>query len=264
MSNIILSLSAVASLLPAGFVRIDERGPNPTFWGLMGVGIVGPAVWVADNIGDGWHTGLASALWLAILASMIAFAGLVLVERIAVRLAPLLAGYLVWLGILATIWEHAPERPLIGTAPEAWLIAHILVALFAYGLLTLAAVAGLAVFLQERALRLRRPTAFTRRLPSIAEGEALLARLLMASGTVLGFALVSGSTLLWLGQQRWLAVDHKTVLSLATFVAIGVLLVMHRRGGLSGRRTARYVLFAYLLLTLAYPGVKFVTDILIG
>lgn len=264
MSSFILSLSALASLVPAGCVRVDERGPHPAFWIMLAVGIAGPAVWIADNIGDGWRTGLAAALWLAILASMLAFAGLVLIERAAMRLAPLLVGYLVWLGVLATVWEHAPERPLIGAAPEAWLIAHILVAILAYGLLTLAAVAGLGVFLQERALRTKRPTEFTRRLPSVAEGEALLARLLLASGTVLGFALVSGSTLSWLGQHRLFVLDHKTVLSIATFVAIGVLLMVHNRGGLSGRRAARYVLFAYLLLTLAYPGVKFVKDVLIG
>ena len=32
----------------------------------------------------------------------------------------------------------------------------------------------------------------------------------------------------------------------------------------SVRRAARVVLIGYLLLTLAYPGVKFVTDVLIG
>jgi ABC-type uncharacterized transport system permease subunit len=264
MSGLILSLSALASLVPAGCVRTDARGPGPLFWALVAVAIAGPAAWIAGHLGEGWRTGLASALWLAILASMVAFAGLVAVVRGAKRLAPLLSGYLVWLGFLATIWEHAPERPLAGAAPEGWLVAHILVAVFAYGLLTLAAVTGVAVFLQERALRTKRPTEFTRRLPSIAEGEALLARLLMASGTVLAFALVSGSSLSWFVLGRLLVLDHKTVLSLATFVAIGVLLAVHSRGGLSGRRAARYVLFAYLLLTLAYPGVKFVTDVLIG
>ncbi len=264
MSGLILSLSALASLVPAGFARADAHGGTRTFWALVAVAIAGPAVWIAGNIGDGWRTGLAPALWLAILASMLAFAGLVLVERGAMRLAPLLSGYLVWLGLLATIWEHAPERPLAGAVPEGWLVAHILVAVFAYGLLTLAAVTGVAVFLQERALRAKRPTEFTRRLPSVAEGEALLTRLLVASGTVLGFALVSGSSLSWFAAHRLVVVDHKTVLSLATFVAIGVLLMVHNRGGLSGRRAARYVLFAYLLLTLAYPGVKFVTDVLMG
>ena len=33
---------------------------------------------------------------------------------------------------------------------------------------------------------------------------------------------------------------------------------------MGGRRAARYVLVAYLLLTLGYPGVKFVTDVLLA
>lgn len=264
MSGFLLSLSALASLVPAGFIRADADGAVRIRWILLAVAIAGPSVWILDNIAGGWRTGLAPALWLAILASLIAFAGLLAIERGAAKLAPLLVGYLVWLGFLATIWEHAPERPLVGAVPEGWLVAHILLAIFAYGLLTLAAVASLAVFLQERALRAKRPTAFTRSLPSVAEGESLLARLLMASGTVLGFALVSGSSLSWFTMHRLLVLDHKTILSFATFVAIGILLIVHSRGGLSGRRAARYVLFAYLLLTLAYPGVKFVTDVLMG
>jgi ABC-type uncharacterized transport system permease subunit len=59
-------------------------------------------------------------------------------------------------------------------------------------------------------------------------------------------------------------IDHKTVLSFAAFLAIAGLLWVHHRGGISGRRAARYVLFAYLLLTLAYPGVKFVSDVILG
>jgi ABC-type uncharacterized transport system permease subunit len=42
------------------------------------------------------------------------------------------------------------------------------------------------------------------------------------------------------------------------------LLVAHYRSGMRGRRAARVVLLAYLLLTLGYPGVKFVTDVLMA
>jgi ABC-type uncharacterized transport system permease subunit len=45
---------------------------------------------------------------------------------------------------------------------------------------------------------------------------------------------------------------------------IGILLLARYRNGIRGRRAARLALLAYLLLTLAYPGVKFVTDVLIG
>jgi ABC-type uncharacterized transport system permease subunit len=34
--------------------------------------------------------------------------------------------------------------------------------------------------------------------------------------------------------------------------------------GIRGRRAARIVLLAYLLITLAYPGVKFVTDVVLS
>ncbi len=261
VAGFVLSLSALVSLVPLGLTRIDaHRAP----WFALAIAIAGPAVLLAHSFAGGWRTGLATALWLAILVSMALFAGVVALRRGAERLAPLLAFYLVVLAAIATVWQHAPERPLMGQPPEVWLIAHILLALVAYGLLTLAAMAGLAVFLQERALKNKRPTDFTRRLPSIAEGERLLAELLMASGAVLAVALISGSVLSWLTFAAPMKLDHKTVLSFAAFLAVSGLLWVHHRGGISGRRAARYVLFAYLLLTLAYPGVKFVSDVILG
>lgn len=259
-SGLALSLSALLALVPVGLVRVETRR---ALWLALAVAIAGPAVWLFDNFADGWRTGFTTALWLAILVSMAIFAGLVAFVRGAAKLAPLLAAYLVGLAAIGTIWQHAPERPLVGQPPEAFLIAHVLVALLAYGLTTLAAIAGLGVFLQERAIKAKRPTEFTRRLPSIAEGETLLANLLMASGAVLAFALISGGVLSWFTFEAQVKIDHKTILSLITFVAIAALLYVHRRGGISGRRAARYVLFAYLLLTLAYPGVKFVTDVVL-
>ncbi len=54
-------------------------------------------------------------------------------------------------------------------------------------------------------------------------------------------------------------VDHETLL-----VLLGFLLFLSRQTGLRGRRAAGVVLAACLLLTLAYPGVKFVSDLLVG
>lgn len=268
--TLLLSLIALAALVPAGVAPVVRGGaPVATardgiYWALIGVAFAGPALWLAVQLGAAWRTGLAPALWLSIAVSLLLFAVVAALSRPAWRLTPLLLGYLFLLGVLATIWQHAPEQPLSANPPEAWLQAHILVALAAYGLLTLAAVAGCGVFLQERALKLKRPSAFTHQLPSIAEGERLQVRLLIASEAVLAVALITGMAIEWLERRALLVFDHKTVLSVATFVVIGFLLWLHHRGGLGGRRGARYVLFAYLLLTLAYPGVKFVTDVLIG
>jgi ABC-type uncharacterized transport system permease subunit len=228
-------------------------------WALIGVAVAGPTLWLAVALAESWRTGVAAALWLSIAVSIVLFAIVALRYRPAWGLAPLLLSYLFILGLLATAWQHAPERPLPGNMPTAWLQAHILVAISAYGLLTLAAVAGAGVFLQERALKRKR---FSHQLPSIAEGERLQAGLLVASELVLATALITGMTIEWIERRALLRADHKTVLSLATFLLIAGLLWLHHRAGLSGRRSARYVLLAYLLLTLAYPGVKFVTDVL--
>lgn len=268
-TSFLLSVAALASLVPAAVAPVVRAGGataprDRLFWMLIGVAFAGPALWIVVQLGDAWRTGLAAALWLSIAVSLALFAAVAATQAAAWRLAPLLLGYLFLLGVLATMWQHAPERPLSGQAPTFWLQAHILVAIAAYGLLTLAAVAGAGVFLQERALKLKQPSNFTRQLPSIAEGERLQASLLATAEAVLAVALVTGMTIEWFETGAALRPDHKTVLSLLTFAMIALLLYLHHRGGLSGRRAARYVLVAYLLLTLAYPGVKFVTDVLIG
>jgi ABC-type uncharacterized transport system permease subunit len=267
-TSFVLSLSALAALVPAAFApampRRGEGGQGAIFWALLAVAAAGPVALVAVQQGAAWRTGVAAALWLAIAVTMVLFVVLAAVQPVARRLAPLLLGYLFVLGALATLWLNEPERPLTGLAPAGWLQAHILVSVLAYGLLTLAAVAGAAVVVQERALKAKRPTAFTRTLPAVAEGETLQERLLAASAVVLAIAVVTGAALSWRETGVLLQLDHKTVLVLATLVVIVALLWLHFRQGLSGRRAARYILVAYLLLTLGYPGVKFVTDVLVG
>lgn len=267
-TSLVLSLSALAALVPAALAPAGGARPEvekgTAYWALLAVAVAGPVAFVAVEQGAAWRTGVAAALWLAIAVTMVLFVLLAVVQPVARRLSPLLLGYLFVLGVLATLWLNEPERPLTGLAPPAWLQAHILVSMIAYGLLTLAAVAGAAVVLQERALKRKRPTSFTRLLPAVAEGEVLQERLLAASAIVLAIAVVTGATLTWRETGHLLRLDHKTVLVLATFVVIVVLQWLHFRHGLSGRRAARTILVAYLLLTLGYVGVKFVTDVLVG
>ena len=96
------------------------------------------------------------------------------------------------------------------------------------------------------------------------DSEALELQMLRAAESVLGLGILTGMATLYFETGRVMAFDHKTLFSLLAFVIIAVLLVMRTRTGVRGRQAARFVLLAYLLLTLGYPGVKFVTDVLIG
>lgn len=261
----IFNVAALAALIPAALVSLRHgQGKDGLFLAVLGLAIAGPVVWAAAQMSDAWHTGLSTSLWVIIAVSLLLFGGLVITVHQAWRLTPLLLPYLMILGIAASVFAGAPERAMQPAAPAAWLEAHILVAVVTFGLLTMAAVAALAAFLQERALKLKRPNSLTRMLPSVADSELLSTRMLTASEVVLGVGLLTGMVTLYLESGSILTWDHKTVLSILAFLVIGALLVGRRVCGVRGRVAARVVLAAYLLLMLALPGVKFVTQVLLA
>jgi len=265
-NNIVLSLTAMLALVPASLLpyRRAAARPDLLFWSLLAVAVAGPAVASLVLFAGSWQTGLAGALWISTTASAALFAVLAGLSRDAWRLAPLLLPYLCLLAALAVIWGRVPAQSEIAAAPGAWLAVHIIVSVATYALSTLAAVASCAVLVQERALKSKQPGPLSQSLPAIVDAERLELRLLMVAELVLGAGIVTGMALQYFGSGQLLAFDHKTVLSLLAFAIIGALLVLQFRSGLRGRRAARLVLAAYLLLTLAYPGVKLVTDVLIG
>jgi ABC-type uncharacterized transport system permease subunit len=264
-SGYLLSLAAVVALLPVTLLAWRRPGiGTPSFWILLAVAIAGAGTVVAVHQGHGWTPGLSQALWATIGACLLLFAGLGALVRESLRLSILLLPYLLLLGLLATCVAGLPSSPISVGPATAWLDLHIIVTVSTYGLVTLAAVASLALFLQERALKAKRPTAITRALPAMTDCEALEVRLMAVGLFVLGVGLLTGMATEYMERHTLLVLDHKTVFSLLAFLAIGALLLLHRLSGLRGRRAARIALLAYLFLTLAYPGVKVVTQIILA
>jgi ABC-type uncharacterized transport system permease subunit len=261
----LLHIAALLSLIPAALLLLRPRPDRDlVFWSVLVVALAGPTTLVAVQNADGWHPSLSGALWVSVAATMILFAVVSALNEAAWRLLPLLAGYCLVLGLAGTLFAAWPIENLPPAKSAAWLDIHIAVSVATYGLATIAAVAGLSGLLQERALKRRQNSAFARTLPSIADGERLLHGLLTAAEVVLGVGVISGMATQYLMSGRLLVLDHKTLLSLLAFVVLGALLWLHWQTGLRGRRATRFVLTAYLLLTLAYPGVKFVRDVLLA
>lgn len=265
METTVLNISAVIALIPAalaGFRRTAER--DVTFWAALGVAIAGPLAWVYVRQSEAWHTDISTALWLTVVTCVLLLGIIALSTRQGWKLSTLLFPYLVLLALLAFVWGQAPDRPLRGAVPLAWIASHIVVSVITYGLVTLAAVAALAAAFQERALKAKHPTGLTRRLPSLADSETLLVRLLVACEIILVLGVLTGMASSFQATGILLVMDHKTIFAFAVLFLIAGLLFAHFRSGVRGRAVARAVLLAYLLLTLGYPGVKFVNDILLG
>lgn len=263
--SLLFSLTATISLLPAALLPMSpayRRGA--VFWLVVAVAVVGPLTWSVVRLDSGWRSDLSTTLWVSITATMVAFAVVSVTLREAWRLLPVLLPYLVLLALLATAWQQVPHQAPALDAGRAWVALHIAVSLATYALLTLAAAAAAAAFFQERALKSKRPTGLTHALPALADGERLTFALLGAAELVLAFGLLTGIAVALVALGEPVPIDHKTILVVAAFVLIGALLLAHNRWGTRGRRAARLVLLAYLLVTLGYPGVKFVTDVLLA
>lgn len=267
MQSLVFSLAALAALLPAAVLELcgpdrPARG-GVQWWILIALALAGPMAWATAQYAATWRTDLSATLWVTVAATMALFAGCAAVAASVRSLAPLLLPYLILLGAMATVWAEVPGRPLAGQAPAGWINLHILASVLTYALLTMAAVAGTAVVLQERALRMKQRTTLTRRLPSVADAERLQVRLLIAAEIVLGLDILSGMATQYFTIGAPLAFDHKTLFTLGAFLLIGVVLAAHFRTGMRGRRAAKMTLLGYLLVTLGYIGVKVVTDLLL-
>lgn len=154
-------------------------------------------------------------------------------------------------------YGHVPAQAL-----EWPLMLHAWLALLAYATLAVAALLGIMLWLQERALRRREFHSWMRALPPLVELETLLFRTIAVGFILLSATLLSGALFV----ENLLAqhLVHKTVLSVMSWLAFGGLLIGRRRYGWRGAVAVRWTLVAMTLLLLAAFGSKFVLELVLG
>jgi len=260
---LILAVAALLALLPLGVVTWRRLESVPAaFWPALTVAVAGTAALLGVEARRGWPTGFADALWLSVGACLAAFLAVSALSREGRRLGVILVPFLVVSGALATIWIR--HRVLEPEVASAWIAIHVGASLATYALVALAAGAGVAILIQERAIKRRARGALSERLPSVAACERLEFYLLLAAAIVLGAGIATGMAWSNLKGGPVIPLEHKSLLALLAFGLIVGILTLHRVTGLRGRAAARWVLGASLAMFLAYPGVKFVTEVLIG
>ena len=269
-ADTVLNIAALVALLPALLAawKGAAEQPQARYWMLLAVAVVGPVAWTvaaATAVAD-WRTDLSFALWVSVSASMAVFAAAAVFDRDVARLSPLFLVLMTLLAVLAMLSHGATNASPMTMAPGdgGWLWFHIGVSIATYALLTVAAAASLAALLQERALKRKTPLKRPQGLPSVLDCEGVVLRFLWLSAAVLALGMATGTAINLTHGVSILHLDHKTVFALAAFAVICALLYAHQKTGARGRQVARLVLLAYLFVTLAYPGVKFVTSVLLA
>jgi ABC-type uncharacterized transport system permease subunit len=150
--------------------------------------------------------------------------------------------------------------------------AHLLLAMLAYSLFTIAALHALLMALLERRLHGGRHDAGSgaplvgalARLPPLLTLERLLFRILAAGFVLLTATLTTGALFSEELFGRPLRFDHKTLFAVLSWLIFAGLLAGRWRYGWRGRMALRWTLAGFVALLLAYVGTRFVLEVILG
>ncbi len=251
---------------------VDRLG-RYTRWGLL-VALFFQGMALYDHIlADGylhlsWVLALSAALWLGLIVFWL--------ESLVVKIDGLQLILLPITGLTCALAAFFPKAYLLTSATESALRGHLLLALAAYGLITIAAMQSILMAATDHHLHhpkqsvgqaggLRR--ALGRMLdaqPPLLTQERLLFRLIWIAFTALSFAVISGGLISLASTGQWLPFDHKTVFTVLSWVTFGILLIGRYLRGWRGRIALRYTLVGFVFLVLSYTGSRFVIDVILN
>lgn len=147
--------------------------------------------------------------------------------------------------------------------PMDWqLQAHIMISMFAYGLLSVGAIVAIYALVQESRLHAAKIGAMNHLFAPLETTERLLFGITAAGFSVLLLAVFSGFAFVDNLFAQHLV--HKTSLSLLALILFGVLIAGRQFAGWRGRRAIYLYLWGFGILLLAYFGTRFVLENVLG
>jgi ABC-type uncharacterized transport system permease subunit len=263
--QIYLSLLAaalyVACILISGQRRLLNSGLSALAWLMHGASLCF-TVFFDDGLRVGFAVMLSAAMWVSVLVYWLENQNFSL-DGLKVLLLPNAA-----VMALLPVFFHGNLIALAGkTSMFPW---HIGVALLAYSTLTIAAFHALVMVLQDAHLHKLRGNqgqhwlnTAIERLPALMTMEKILFRLVFIGFILLTLTVFSG--VIFSEQVLGVAFkwDHKTLLSLLSWLLFGVLLAGRQWRGWRGKTVLSFTLGGFLTLLMAYVGSRFVLEVLL-
>lgn len=173
-----------------------------------------------------------------------------------------LSGGLLLLAGLVAIMTSGQAPTEAGEPMSLQIQSHILISLFAYGLLTVGAIVATYALIQEMRLRAGMLSSFNQLFAPLETTEKLLFGITSAGFLFLLVAVSSGFAFVENLFAQHLV--HKTALSLLALVLFGLLLAGRRFAGWRGKRAVYLYLWGFLFLCLAYFGSRYVLEEILG
>jgi ABC-type uncharacterized transport system permease subunit len=217
----------------------------------------------------GFAQALSTMLWLAVLIYWF--------ESLFYSLEGMQPPVLALAALAAPLPALFPGRASGALAASFEFKLHLVMAMLAYSLFTIAILHALLMALLER--RLRGSAAARAALPAdgaaVLSGplgalpplltlERLLFRMIAAAFALLTLTLASGIVFSESLFGRALSFDHKTLFAVLSWATFALLLAGRYLYGWRGRIALRWTLSGFVMLLLAYVGSRFVLEVLLG
>jgi len=212
-------------------------------------------LWIAGTLNLGLVQALSLILGLTILVYWLA--------HFFYPLASLKALVLPLAGAGAMLPLLFPSERVVPHATSWTFDAHVLAAMLAYSLFTIAALHAALMSLVESNLHRARLPALLRNLPPLLTMETLLFRIIAAGFVLLSLTLISGSIFSEQIFGRVWQFNHKILFGFISWGVFGVLLAGHHFYGWRGRKAVSWTMSGFGFLVLAYIGSKFVLEVIL-
>ncbi|MEB3095426.1 cytochrome c biogenesis protein CcsA [Achromobacter sp. D10] len=229
---------------------------------LHGIGLQ-QSMLATQHLFIGWALALSAAIWLGMVVFWL--------ESLLVRIDGLQLLLLPAATLASGLAALFPQGQFVPHANDAWLRVHLLIALAAYGLITIAALHAMMMALLDRHLHRPLDAPAERSIigrvldsqPPLLVQEQLLFRIIWIGFIVLTLAVGTGSVASMKLTGKILPFDHKTVFTLLSWLTFGVLLAGRHIWGWRGRVALRWTLTGFGFLILAYTGSRFVLEMIL-
>ena len=257
----ILSVMLFIPALMLSYLR--PQSTNGLKWLFLFIAFLGAALTPISILLSHWGGGVAFSLRITVLVILTLYGIVSLRHAFFHRLSILIFPYLIMVSIGAIGLDVLDDRSYVFYSSSNWIFVHIISGILTYASITLAAVVSFSVYLSQKNLKNKQSNKITTLLPSINECNYIQTKLLIIAEAILICGFFSGLSLQYFSTSAISIIDHKAIFTILAMVVIAIILFLQERIGVRGKIAVRFIMLAYLLLTLAYPGVKFVAQIVI-
>lgn len=156
----------------------------------------------------------------------------------------------------------APDAGLRMSGLQGGMLAHVLLSILAYSVLSISALQAAVLAFQEHQLRHHQVTGVLRLMPPLQTMEQVLFELLWLGVLLLTLSILTGA--IYIDNLFAQHLVHKSVLSILAWLIFAGLLLGHHVLGWRSHTAIRWTLGGFFALMLAYFGTKLVLELILN